>query len=671
VTEGAPDRLPKEEAVALVKRATLAVFEHFAGPARSVPPPEQKWPAGRYAFNCPGCGGADLKVVVFEDGEPPGYGRGGCPAPRCPVPKNGDVLDFVRAVLARGKSEKPSFDAALEAALAAARSRPPVGAAPPEGPPAPREPSGPFLSGSLPLLEDPEDPSRPSEALFGPLPGEARPADGPAPRGDRPRALTRRRPAEPGGAQPDLLSSLPAAAGAPERRGNLAARARVYEELLRLCPPDGRLVEDLATLGISEGLPRREGFGAFYPAAAAEVLAQLQLKFGAATLLCAPGFDAPSHAGPPRFELERGGEDALYALVPYRDARGRVVALEALDLRRGATFGEHRLLGSGKDGRDDPLGGAHHLWCPGDPSLLQAITDDLLEGLRAASAGVRCAAIRGPTSYYPGREAVPELEGVSFAGRRILYAPSPSARAREAAPRAARGLIWRHGGTPLILRKPRERGLGSYLLGHAPEERRRAFALLCSPANAAVLDAGEATGPRLGGPAAEAPEPPPAPAAPRAGRHRDPFAAEARKKPRRPSTRRGFSARETIQGLCAAPLAFLAVWLPLTAAEDLLRSLAAGAAHAVGSGLGASGDSARSLLREPHELPLLLLGRVLGPRAEPVADLLGGLAAAGLGSAPELFAGAAGLLAGLAVAAAFARHRRKRMQMTEGRLKQW
>ena len=329
--------------------------------------------------------------------------------------------------------------------------------------------------------------------------------------------------------QPDLLSAVsetsrePATAYAKaDLKADLAARARVYEGLLRLCPPDGRLVEDLKTLGISEGLVRREGFGAFYPARAAEIMASLQLELGAGALPAAPGFEQPAGGGPPRFELEGGGEEALYALVPYRDARGRAIALEAIDLSRPETFGGHRLVGGGKDGRDDALGGAHHVWYPGDPALLQAVTDDLLEGLRAASAGVRCAAIRGPQSFSPGagRDTLPGLEGVSLAGRRVLYVPGHSSRAREAAPAAARALIASRGGRALVSRKAMEgkKGLGSYLLGHAPGERLRAFALLCSEANVALLPAEAASpSPEAGGSPEQVPER--VPAAP-AGRRR-------------------------------------------------------------------------------------------------------------------------------------------------------
>ncbi len=658
-------------------------------------------------------------MTVFDDGRPPGYGRGGCPADPCPVPKNGDVFDLVRAMLGRGKKTRPSFDEILAAALPIARraSSGDAGGSPPAGGASELdEPSGPFVSGSLSLPPDPAEGQHNGatdgarDALFGPLPEEREGASGGVPARepgvgkDRRAAARGSQTADPPAAQrqPDLLSVVPETFPEPAKsraradlkadlKADLAARARVYEGLLRLCPPDGRLVEDLKALGISEGLLRREGFGAFYPARAAGVMASLQLELGAGALVAAPGFEQPVGGGPPRFELEGGGEEALYALVPYRDVQGRVIALEAINLSRPETFGGHRLVGGGMDGRDDALGGAHHVWYPGDPALLQAVTDDLLEGLRAASAGVRCAAIRGPQSFSPGagREALPGLEGVSLAGRRVLYAPGPSSRARETAPAAARALIASRGGKVLVSKKAIEgnKGLGSYLLGHAPDERLRAFALLCSEANVAVLPAEAASlSPEAGGSPNGSQKG--APPRPQAGAEEvgtalreqgggeaprpEPFHVEARKRPVGPSRRRGPLWTEGLWGVAAGGFVFVATWAPLAALLGLCGGLIGAFASAVSDAAASMAAGGRIPLGEPYDWPAWLLARLLGSWAEGSAQAVASAAGgASLGMIPALLGVLVAVPAGLFVTAARHRHRRKRIKLVEGRLKQW
>ena len=683
--------LPVEEAKDRVKGATLAVFRHYAGAPRSSPAPE-KGPEGRYTFDCPGCGSArGLKVVLFEDGRPAGYGRGGCSSSSCPVPKNGDALEFVRALLSRGKTSVPTFGDVLAAALHAARG--PIGLNGNSGghedaPAVPDEPSGPFVSGSLALPPDPlqtesveptedslEESSADSSAVLFELPPD--PSDGAASpavraaRGGASRADSGARSGRGGGRpsqqeQPTLLPE------ADEAKVDLDARAAVYEELLRLCPPDERLVEDLKALGVSEVLARRESFGAFYPARASEVLASLQLSLGATALIAAPGFDAPAgrSRGPVRFELEGSNDDALYALVPYRDARARVVALEAISLSGTRGFGGNRLLGCPPDGRDPHLGGAHHVWFPGEPHRIQAVTDDLLEGLRAASAGVRCAATRGPQSFDAGagNDSLPGLRDVTFGGARILYAPSPSARAREAAPRAARAIVSHRGGVALVLKHSFEEksGLGSYLLANPLGERTRAFALLCSETNAALLPAEEVA--RL--PAVDPTQA--APRMPATGPEPDvsAFEAEARKALEAPPRSKGPLTSEILAGVAAAALVIVGAWAPIIALSGPARGLLGAAASALTASSG--GADASLPLGEPLQWLPWIAARVLGSWAEPVAAALAALADGA--SLTMVLLGAAVLVAvtaGLTVTGFRQRHRRKRIKMMAGRLKQW
>jgi len=335
--------------------------------------------------------------------------------------------------------------------------------------------------------------------------------------------------------------------GPPPLEEALAAGAAVYEVLLSLCRPDARALADLEALGVSRELALSEGFGALYPGEfAAGLLSSLRGRFEDATLLRTPGFvdgpagtprleagsrpliehqptlDAVGRAGPAdpkgcpvdpaHHEGATGGDErfAPFALVPYRDAHGRILALESIDLWPGAKL-RSVLLGCGKEGRDPRLGGANHLWAPrsagrppqsasararpddwgahAGPRAVRAVTDNLLEALRATSAGIACASIRSPRAHHPGagRDALPELRGVELDGRRILYAPSPSARARSAALKAADAVLSRAGAAAFVLGKPpykRPAGLGSFLLSLEPKERNTIFAGLLMNAEA-------------------------------------------------------------------------------------------------------------------------------------------------------------------------------------------
>jgi hypothetical protein len=289
---------------------------------------------------------------------------------------------------------------------------------------------------------------------------------------------------------------------APVRDKRFSAGAAAYEALLECCPADDRVKADLEALGISRELTDAEGFGAIYPGEHANAaVSRLREALGDAVLLGAPGFVA-SPTGSARLALPvrpisaaDGGvpdaEESPFALIPYRaethdgtPGPGPILAIEALDLAPGTPAGSV-LLGCGTDGRDPRAGGAHHLWAPGgDPRSVNALTDGLLEALRATSAGVRCGAIRTPRSFDPGagNRCLPELAALDFAGRRVLYAPGPKRSHARTSSEAARATLGRSGASVFVLHKPpyarSEQGFGSFLLSLPAAERSGVFARL-------------------------------------------------------------------------------------------------------------------------------------------------------------------------------------------------
>lgn len=292
----------------------------------------------------------------------------------------------------------------------------------------------------------------------------------------------------------------------PRPQDPIAIASEVYGAMLSACPPDDEVLEDLATLGVAPDLVAAEGFGALRPGSEAQdLVADLAGRFGDEALRATPGL-ADSPDGSPRLELAaRAGERSQpalgsseaapepYVLVPYRDTSGRILAVGVLDPSPGQDR-RPRLLGCGKQGRDGRFGGSNHLWVPrrsltGGPTSaerLRVVTDDLLEALRATSAGVPTAAIRSPTAHSPGagNTVLPELAGSDLQGLRILYAPTHTKRATEAARKGASSVLHPCGAHVVVLERPpypKASGVGSFLLSLEEGRREAGFAGLFAP----------------------------------------------------------------------------------------------------------------------------------------------------------------------------------------------
>jgi hypothetical protein len=647
----------------LAQANTLRLCEHYAGEVRRTVPSEG---GVRHHFVCPRCARQTFTAYLPEDADPPGGGTVGCSGEGCSVPGRLNAPDLV-AVL-EGYEGPSAYKRALARAEAIVDS---LAAAPtlmtfvPESPrlpePAPKQATAP--DGGSDPTGPPTRPEQPSFEAPGFAPRAAK-SDGPgasfpvsrAPRDDRGEHL--------GGLQRGG-DGPPGADGSEVQDFDAEVRRRdaVYRALLALCPPDEHLVAFFAGHRVGGGLVRRSGFGISYAARSGGVLAELASRFGTPALCAVPGF-SQRPGGALRFELSSGD----WALVPYTDGAGRIVALEAFDLGGGT----HRLLGGERDaggrdrGRDPGLGGSDHVWYAGDPARIEAFTDDLLEAMRAEEAGVRCAALRAPGAHNPptGEELMPELVGVSLGARKVLYVPSPNDRSRAAAPRAARATVGAAGGRPVVVSPPYEAGgLGAYLLSAKEGERALAFDGLYHPAIATELDpkarpeeSGEGSG-RLG----------------RArhgvvGQRRLPrFEAEARKEPRMPPEA-PLLGEEVGRGVVAALLVAVPAWLlfrvALAPLVGFVHGLAAKAATLSSAPL-------RGLdLSDPQGTVLGLLGRALGPLAAPLAALIGSADAllSADGNA-TLAAAALCVLAGFAVTLRDRWWRHKRAKMMRGDIK--
>nr|MDP9477378.1 hypothetical protein [Actinomycetota bacterium] len=185
-------------------------------------------------------------------------------------------------------------------------------------------------------------------------------------------------------------------------------------------------------------------------------------------------------------------------VVPYRDGNGLITALVAFDVP------------------DDPEGRAprpvhpkapeDHLYVHPrfDPSRIVAVCESPLQAILAAEAGFAVGAIPGPGRHRVAQvgAALPELKGVDFGGRRVLYVPSLGAgedaqRSMAASLAAAETLIARHGGTPVIAPQDFPGGFGRWLLARPEALRESDLSELLEDADpledleASVLDPAE------------------------------------------------------------------------------------------------------------------------------------------------------------------------------------
>ena len=187
-----------------------------------------------------------------------------------------------------------------------------------------------------------------------------------------------------------------------------------------------------------------------------------------------------------------------YCLIPFRDSSGAISAIQALPVSSGENAGEDAGEDAGESGAQLDTGReivwcgepGDHLYLPaGEPSKMEVIVTSTIESLRLCACGVRAAAIREVGAYKPapGKDTLPQLEGVNLDGRGVLYAPMlgdpPSRRTVADAPNAMRALVGAAGGVPLMIAEdPDGKPIGEYLLNQPILERREAFENLLAEA---------------------------------------------------------------------------------------------------------------------------------------------------------------------------------------------
>lgn len=523
-----------------IKSQLFTIAEHYAGRPKSHGRSNK---GQRRTHVCPGCSNDTFKALVYDDADPPGSGFAGCSNDSCPVPAKRDVVGLVihfeglfggqALPLAISRAHdilglQPSTGDPTRPTVSSWTSQmPPSNINDGTDNPAPEPsalhqrqddtiPTTPEQSSLDPGSTDPfthdHDPIMDQRTSQPPTGGDPTPAKRSAapshdtsdyhntadedPEGDlqsstqlpeqiqeRPPQASPRRPLDPitPHADPDPIAPDPMDKAAIVK--NLDLRDEVYTTVLGRAPRDRILTQFLLSVGVSPEVIRSQRIGISYASDSHELLNHLTTVHGVATLVKVPGFGVDT-AGHATTELS----SADVALIPFHDAAGRVVALETLSIstpdpsitQQDHSIHQnphHRLLGGGKTNRDDSLGGVDHLWLPGPATTVDAITDDLLEALRAVSAGASVGAVRGPESAAVGPR--PEPLAPDFAGRRVLWIPSPDPRSREASPHNARTILEASNAQPLILSNPPQgedfEGIGTYLLSLTDDQKKPAF----------------------------------------------------------------------------------------------------------------------------------------------------------------------------------------------------
>lgn len=646
-----PEAPERPNLKARVLSNSLPLVEHYAGvPTASTRADDYV----RYTFRCPGCGTNRLTLHLRNDAQPSGSGAIGCDVRTCAVPEQCDALAFSAHM--EGINASREYREVLARALRVINSAP----------------TGGEEERKIDPQANPEnspDQSKPKRLVQKTL--SSRGAATKAGAGETQETLWAADD-EPGSGKPKVeREQKPAKEEKDRPTAQAGVRDGVYTAMLGLAPQTtDAVVRHFRGLGLPEAYVRRAGWGHVPAGGGAGILAALLKTFGAATLTSVPGFGS-GPSGHPTFELSSGG----WALVPYRDAQGRILAVEAFDLAP-SSGGSHRLLGGEGGARDPGLGGANHLWFPeGDPSAVEAVTDDLLEAMRAAAAGFPVAGLRGPESHSPGagRKHMPEIEGLTYTNPQILYAPSPSSlRSIKAAPAAAATTIAAGGAAPLVLVRPpydagtsREApGLGSYLLALPAKDRKPAFNRLCAAPCAAPLPTDAAAKGTKDSKVAT-----------RASRIRrgppDGPADQLAKKPCLEATLKTSRAGDRRAARLAALAALAVLWPPLAILLGPLASVSHGITAAValaGSSSTPPGGDVNTAVADPNASMLWLVGQALGPVAAWLEGPLAGLAAAGPAVA-SLLAGIAALVCASRVVAIRAKNRRLQVSMVTGDIK--
>lgn len=237
------------------------------------------------------------------------------------------------------------------------------------------------------------------------------------------------------------------------RRAHPETTGQVLGRLLELCPLEERDERLLASRGVALATAHAGRFGSISADRAAYVVGCLEREFGREMLLDVPGFREDARNGG-RLGFTLWGD---FILIPYLDAQGRVTTIEGMAVGTIPDWaGKYTSL----------RGGGNHLYVfPGfRPEDLLAICEGPMGVVIAAQEGIPVGAIQGVKRYKAAGEdaPLPELAGVDFGGRGVLYVadadvkPEAIADVEKHAPRACEWLITRQNGVPRIATVPEE-----------------------------------------------------------------------------------------------------------------------------------------------------------------------------------------------------------------------
>lgn len=247
----------------------------------------------------------------------------------------------------------------------------------------------------------------------------------------------------------------------------------VFEALLKMCRLEERDERFLLERGLDEAAIEEGRFGSFSKDRCDYVLGKLDQRFSREDLLSVPGF-YEAKSGALRFSLY--GD---YVLIPYLDNEGYIRTVEGRFT--GQEMGEY-------DKRYKALlGSAVHLYVHPHykPEEVVAICEGAIGAMVAARYGFAVAAIKGFRNYRARSgedEAVytvlPELSGVDFAGKVVVYIPDLDVKPKSYAevmkvvPHACNWLIQRQGGIPKVAMLPEgAKDLDAWILSLDEEER--------------------------------------------------------------------------------------------------------------------------------------------------------------------------------------------------------
>lgn len=245
----------------------------------------------------------------------------------------------------------------------------------------------------------------------------------------------------------------------------------VYKKLLSMCALSSEVWQGLQDRGLEKDTILDAGISYLTATKGPGIVKKLREEFGE-DLLRVPGFYETEKAQAGCWSNFAGKELILF---PYYDGSGLVSTIEGRVMFGKEHTAKYKYLSFTGSG-------SHAYLFPGMGfDNIEAFCEGLIGAIVAAQEGICVASIQGFRRYRAagGKYPLPQLVGVDFAGRTIVYIPDmddpPKLEVAQAAPDAAHWLIERHNGTPLITLLPSGKDLDDFLLTVQPQHRRKAF----------------------------------------------------------------------------------------------------------------------------------------------------------------------------------------------------